>query len=212
MAANRQTTSSTPNSKAKGAKAPVGKSPIKKLKGDKPSPAPKVSRVSAKSLAPVAPKAKSKPAVVASTSAKNGKSSVHLGKATPAGKKAAANSKSKMPGAVVSVSTQTDVDKAREALKAQIPSVAPKKVRKATVMEANIGEGSSALSSKWNSLYRKSQQMEVKPYNMMAAFEEKTAILHKVLGWGYILTNRNDRLEVLFKDGIKYLISNYKRE
>ena len=45
---------------------------------------------------------------------------------------------------------------------------------------------------------------------MKAVFEEKTAILHKVLGWGYILSNRNDRLEVLFKDGIKYLISNYK--
>jgi hypothetical protein len=45
---------------------------------------------------------------------------------------------------------------------------------------------------------------------MRGSFEERTAIVHKVLGWGYILANRNDRLEVLFKDGIKYLISNYK--
>jgi hypothetical protein len=35
-------------------------------------------------------------------------------------------------------------------------------------------------------------------------------LMHKVLGWGFVLSNLNDRLEVLFKDGIKVLISNYK--
>lgn len=77
-------------------------------------------------------------------------------------------------------------------------------------IEINPNEAASALAQKWFTLYKKAEQIEAKPYNMRNAFEEKTAILHKVLGWGYILANRNDRLEVLFKDGIKYLISNYK--
>lgn len=52
--------------------------------------------------------------------------------------------------------------------------------------------------------------MDVSNYDMKKTFEPKTAIEHKTLGWGYILENRNDRLEVLFKDGIRFLISNYK--
>jgi len=71
-------------------------------------------------------------------------------------------------------------------------------------------EAASALAAKWASLYKKAEQIESKPYNMRGVFEEKTAITHKLMGWGYILANRNDRLEVLFQDGIKYLISNYK--
>jgi hypothetical protein len=77
-------------------------------------------------------------------------------------------------------------------------------------VEIGPNEAASALALKWSSLYKKAEQIEAKPYNMKAVFEEKTAIVHKLLGWGYILANRNDRLEVLFKDGIKYLISNYK--
>jgi len=77
-------------------------------------------------------------------------------------------------------------------------------------IDAHAGEAAAQLVQKWNLLYKKADQIDVKPYSMKAVFEEKTAIMHKVLGWGYILANRNDRLEVLFKDGIKYLISNYK--
>ncbi len=76
--------------------------------------------------------------------------------------------------------------------------------------DINPNEAASALVGKWTTLFKKAEQIDAKPYNMKAVFEEKTAITHKVLGWGYILANRNDRLEVLFKDGIKYLISNYK--
>ncbi len=102
-----------------------------------------------------------------------------------------------------------EVVKAKAALKAEAAPKVVKKTRK-ELLEISAGEAVSALAAKWNTLFRKSQQLEVQPYNMKAVFEEKTAIMHKVLGWGYILTNRNDRLEVLFKDGIKYLISNYK--
>jgi len=78
------------------------------------------------------------------------------------------------------------------------------------MMEASANEAASALAAKWATLFKKAEQIDAKPYNMKGIFEEKTAIVHKVLGWGYILANRNDRLEVLFKDGIKHLISNYK--
>lgn len=66
------------------------------------------------------------------------------------------------------------------------------------------------LAQKWMTLYRRSKNMKAIPYNMRGEYEAKTAIEHKVLGWGYILANKNDRLEVLFKDGVRYLISNYR--
>lgn len=105
----------------------------------------------------------------------------------------------------------------KEKVSAEVP-VAPQPTKSQTTksksrkisVDVDPAEGSASLSGKWGTLYKKAEQIESKPYNMKAVFEEKTAIVHKVLGWGYILANRNDRLEVLFKDGIKYLISNYK--
>lgn len=109
------------------------------------------------------------------------------------------------------------IEKAKAALKresAVVEVAVTKPISKAKarkiLIEANANEAASALAAKWTALNKKSDQIESKPYNMKAVFEEKTAIVHKLLGWGYILANRNDRLEVLFKDGIKHLISNYK--
>jgi hypothetical protein len=109
------------------------------------------------------------------------------------------------------------IEKAKAALKTEktvVESAPAKPISKAKarkiMMEASANEAASALAAKWATLYRKAEQIDAKPYNMKGIFEEKTAITHKVLGWGYILANRNDRLEVLFKDGIKHLISNYK--
>ena len=107
---------------------------------------------------------------------------------------------------------QPAITMAKEALKATVKAEKaekPARSRKISV-SASATEAASALAQKWISLFKKAEQIEAKPYNMKAVFDEKTAIVHKVLGWGYILANRNDRLEVLFKDGIKYLISNYK--
>lgn len=97
---------------------------------------------------------------------------------------------------------------ATQMAKPEAPKVKSK--GKKFTLEIRANEAASALMQKWSALYKKAEQIDAKPYNMKAVFEEKTAITHKVLGWGYILANRNDRLEVLFKDGIKYLISNYK--
>jgi hypothetical protein len=76
---------------------------------------------------------------------------------------------------------------------------------------AAAAESLTKLGQKWASLFKKFNDSAV-PYNVSGTYEAKTPILHKVLGWGYVLANKNDRLEVLFQDGIKYLISNYKRD
>jgi hypothetical protein len=104
------------------------------------------------------------------------------------------------------------LEKEKTASNKTAPAVKPegKGKGKKISIDINPNEAASALSQKWITLNKKAEQIETKPYNMKQVFEEKTAIVHKVLGWGYILANRNDRLEVLFKDGIKYLISNYK--
>ncbi len=73
-----------------------------------------------------------------------------------------------------------------------------------------VSQGVDELAKKWESLFKRADSIESKPYRMKDSFEERTAIEHKILGWGFVLSNQNDRLEVLFRDGIRYLISNYK--
>lgn len=64
--------------------------------------------------------------------------------------------------------------------------------------------------AKWKELHDKYKGVKAVPYRMSETFEERTPLDHKVLGWGFILSVVNDRLEVLFETGIKQLISNYK--
>lgn len=66
------------------------------------------------------------------------------------------------------------------------------------------------LSEIWQKFYETHKGEKAKPYSMRETFEAKSALQHVKLGWGFILSNINDRLEVLFKEGIKVLISNYK--
>jgi urease alpha subunit len=96
--------------------------------------------------------------------------------------------------------------------KAAAPEKKKKKAKKKTKKQLLEEEKLDQIGKKWAALFRKSQKLEVKPktYSMRNEYEAKTPIQHKVLGWGYILSNKNDRLEVLFKDGIRFLISNYK--
>ncbi|OQW48995.1 MAG: hypothetical protein A4S09_12835 [Proteobacteria bacterium SG_bin7] len=66
------------------------------------------------------------------------------------------------------------------------------------------------LALKWRQLFEKSQEVEPPPYKMSGHYEAKTPIKHKVLGWGYVLTSNNSRIEVLFQDGVKTLITDLK--
>lgn len=64
--------------------------------------------------------------------------------------------------------------------------------------------------AKWAELYKKYGKEKAVQYKMSEKFPNMVPMQHKVLGWGFILTNENDRLEVLFETGIRMLISNYK--
>lgn len=64
--------------------------------------------------------------------------------------------------------------------------------------------------AKWAELYKKYGKEKAVTYKMSDTFQTMVPMQHKVLGWGFVLTNENDRLEVLFETGIRMLISNYK--
>lgn len=64
--------------------------------------------------------------------------------------------------------------------------------------------------AKWQELFKRYGKDKAVSYKMTDSFEALKPINHKVLGWGFVLTNENNRLEVLFENGIKMLISNYK--
>jgi hypothetical protein len=84
-----------------------------------------------------------------------------------------------------------------------LSTLSPREQAKALLEQKTLG-------LKWQALHVKAKQIPTVGYNMKNAYEKQTAITHKTLGWGFIMDSRNGRLEVLFKDGIKYLISNYK--
>ena len=90
--------------------------------------------------------------------------------------------------------------------------IALKKPKK-KLTKAQIAQESAIkkLSSKWVTLQRRNRDEKAPKYNMKNKYAPKTPLLHSKLGWGYILENRNDRLEVLFECGVKFLISNYVR-
>ena len=120
-------------------------------------------------------------------------------------KVAAAVGAPRSQSAKVSLKGVSEVKKATEKIETDVKVAKKKRTPK---VDADADKPSQ-LGQKWSSLYRKTQE-QATPYNMRQAYEAKTPIMHKLLGWGYIMTNKNDRLEVLFKDGIRYLISNYK--
>ncbi|MBY0451692.1 MAG: hypothetical protein K2P92_01570, partial [Bdellovibrionaceae bacterium] len=64
--------------------------------------------------------------------------------------------------------------------------------------------------AKWIELNKKYGKEKAVAYKMSDSYASLSPVQHKVLGWGFILTNDNDRLEVLFENGIRVLISNYK--
>ena len=64
--------------------------------------------------------------------------------------------------------------------------------------------------AKWQELFKRYGKDKAANYKMSEQFESLKPINHKVLGWGFVLTNENNRLEILFENGIKLLICNYK--
>lgn len=91
---------------------------------------------------------------------------------------------------------------AEESLKAEKVS----KIKPIRVERGNLADE----KAKWAEVNRKYGKDKAPTYKMSETFPAMSPIQHKVLGWGFVLTNENDRLEILFETGIRMLISNYK--
>lgn len=97
-------------------------------------------------------------------------------------------------------------------LEAQPESNEPTKAEKISkVKPVKVDRGNLAdEKAKWAELFKKYGKEKALNYKMTETFPSLVPLQHKVLGWGFVLTNENDRLEVLFENGIRMLISNYK--
>lgn len=110
-----------------------------------------------------------------------------------------------------SVKSTSKVEVNKQALKAEtvkkktITEVEELSVQKVRQIERLIQKGAG-----WEGILSHIENAAI-PYNMKASFEEKTAIKHPKMGIGYITSAENDRLRVLFSEGTKSLIMNYKK-
>ena len=104
------------------------------------------------------------------------------------------------------------VAEADEEVTAVEADAAPAKAEKVSkVKPIRIEKGNlDDEKAKWNELFKKYGKDKAIPYKMSETFPALSPVQHKVLGWGFILKNDNDRMEVLFETGIRMLISNYK--
>lgn len=87
----------------------------------------------------------------------------------------------------------------------------PKKIApvKSKALEP-IQENFDGADEQWVSLYKSHKSEKPVAYNMSENFDIKTVIHHKVLGWGYVIKSKENRIDVVFRDGVKTLITNYK--
>jgi hypothetical protein len=102
------------------------------------------------------------------------------------------------------------IEKAKEEM-ANINSAKNAAEKNAKVKPIKIERGNAAdEKAKWQELFKRHGKDKAFSYKMTDSFDAMKPLQHKVLGWGFILSNENNRLEVLFENGIKMLISNYK--
>lgn len=203
------------------AKKAVAKKPVKKAA---PTKAP------AKTSAKVAPKAAAKPAAKAAAKAAPKPAVKAVAKAKPAAKvapkvtpKTATKVAAKAAPKVAPKATPKETAKAKVAVKPVAVQPEPKAEKTAPLklVTAELPPDARRLSKAekatmtedqilWHELYEKHYADEAKDYKISEAFEAKTPLQHKLFGWGFILSNEFDRLEVIFKDGRRMLISNRK--
>jgi len=102
------------------------------------------------------------------------------------------------------------IEKAKEEM-FKINGDAKQAEKASKVKPIKIERGNAAdEKAKWQELNKRHGKEKAQVYKMTEVFEAMKPIQHKVLGWGFVLSNENNRLEVLFENGIKMLISNYK--
>lgn len=106
----------------------------------------------------------------------------------------------------------TLIEMAKQEMSAVKIGQSPEKVEKTSKFKPiKVERGNlSDEKAKWQELNKRYGKEKAQIYKMTDIYEPLSPLQHKVLGWGFVLTNDNDRLEVLFENGIKMLISNYK--
>lgn len=128
--------------------------------------------------------------------------------------------------AIKTVAPKPELKSSPKSKTAKVVKEAPKKAITSPSKEAHALEGADSFvasqlakfdrsqmneeQSRWYDYARKFGKVPPREYKMTEQFEAQTPIFHKVLGWGYIVSNEFDRLEVVFESGKKMLISNYK--
>ena len=103
----------------------------------------------------------------------------------------------------------TEADEEVTAVEAEATPAKAEKVSKVKPIRIEKGNLDDE-KAKWNELFKKYGKDKAIPYKMSETFASLSPVQHTVLGWGFILKNDNDRMEVLFETGIRMLISNYK--
>ena len=97
---------------------------------------------------------------------------------------------------------------AKTETKKTIPVKKTRKKKKSALKKLGPSEEESNI---WESLNKKHKGKKTL-YDMKKTFESVSAIQHKNFGLGFIVSQYNNRLRVLFKDGTKTLISNYQNK
>lgn len=87
------------------------------------------------------------------------------------------------------------------------PKVKPERISAA---QKKLDRAMAESTAQWSDLHQKHSSEKPQMYDMRGTFEAHKPLQHKVLGWGWIMSVENDRLEVIFQDGKRMLISNYK--
>ncbi len=189
-------------SKPKATAKPVKKPVIKALKKLAPVAAKKVIKVVSgkKPLAAKVPKAavakvKAEKVPKKSETAKPAEKNV-VSKPALMTKKGKA-----LPVEAIAVDTISE-----DSVEAPVKAEKASKVKPIRIEKGNIDDE----KAKWAELFKKLGKDKAVNYKMSDTFSALSPVQHKVLGWGFILKNDNDRLEVLFETGIRMLISNYK--
>lgn len=123
---------------------------------------------------------------------------------------APAKEKPKKAAPVIEVEAEETEEVSAPAPQAEKPAKKEKVPRAERLAKAAADKANADDLKKWSDYKDKFGHEKALPYNMSQAYEGPAPIQHKVLGWGYIVSIQNDRLEVLFESGSKTLISNYK--
>ena len=203
-----------PAAKKKAAKAPAAKTsaktskPVKAVKA--PPKAAKPVKAPVKTVEKASAKAKALPKMAAKIE-KSAKLLKYVIEAAPEkteklSVKPAAKMATKLKAAPSAPVEEAAAEKAEVAAPAAKAAKGAKKEKKQKLDKTGLNED----QVKWAEMNEKYQGQKAEPYTISGQFEAKTPVQHKIFGWGYILSNEYDRLEVLFEDGKRMLISNRK--